>query len=855
MQPPSPWPPSPRWPQVTHANAMPSSTPSAPSAPQRYHLATELRRMGVEPDAAMLDKYVKSHYEKFVGGGGSSSSAAVRSPASASSSSAEHADDLPMADGDDEDGESEHSHEARTPPPPASALFSSTNAATATASPAADAAQPQQQPVAANTFDDFFHFDEDPAELGFKAHQQSQQQPLVAASVAFSSASFYLEPPPYALTTAAATPGAESSEQDAVGGLAAAAADEADMSTFVFDSTFDTSASFAGFDTSALSFESASTSASICASGNFAAEEDSIMHDADPVTLAAIPPFSCAALAAPPAPPAPSVDPSLVTLSAAGEKAQQGEEEEADEDEITFEPHAASSSAVPEVGADIVPTATAQAALAPAGEDGEEEDATTTPSHAQAQQQKRSGSAGAKTVAPPQIKREASARDGDAELDALLSGESASLPAGIPASMRFVASDLRPTPEEYKRLSSKEKRQLRNKISARNFRNRRKEYITQLEEQLHDREDQLARLEAAMHRVTQENDGLRAQVLALKSRQQQPQQPQQPALGGRVPILSTVDVNKIIELLQRNAATTAAAAVSADGGDQQISPNVPVAPLASSRPDTLTTTTAAVSANSPRLAAASTARVAVLRRASNNGSAAAAAAVAAPASSPAPAPASASTSACAHAPASVSAGGEPTVNTRKDLGVPTSGAGAASTSSFWGGSGGRGGYTSVHTTLLPPLRLATVLTPAQMLMQMQMPFAPPAYGPGLSAGTDKACERDAAGLLAHITELYVSRCAASKNGKEQCLGAALGDSSNTSISKQCVEDDELPSYAQALAQPPAFTAVTTVLDAATVATAAAAAAAASLRTVDQAPFVPAARAFEPADAKLIELLC
>ena len=36
------------------------------------------------------------------------------------------------------------------------------------------------------------------------------------------------------------------------------------------------------------------------------------------------------------------------------------------------------------------------------------------------------------------------------------------------------ADDWRPTPEEYQKLSSREKRQLRNKISARNFRNRRK---------------------------------------------------------------------------------------------------------------------------------------------------------------------------------------------------------------------------------------------------------------------------------------------------------------------------------------------------------------------------------------------
>jgi len=36
------------------------------------------------------------------------------------------------------------------------------------------------------------------------------------------------------------------------------------------------------------------------------------------------------------------------------------------------------------------------------------------------------------------------------------------------------SDDWRPSPEEYKKMSSKEKRQLRNKISARNFRVRRK---------------------------------------------------------------------------------------------------------------------------------------------------------------------------------------------------------------------------------------------------------------------------------------------------------------------------------------------------------------------------------------------
>ncbi len=45
---------------------------------------------------------------------------------------------------------------------------------------------------------------------------------------------------------------------------------------------------------------------------------------------------------------------------------------------------------------------------------------------------------------------------------------------GILATTSVEPDDWRPTPEEYKKMSSKEKRQLRNKISARNFRVRRK---------------------------------------------------------------------------------------------------------------------------------------------------------------------------------------------------------------------------------------------------------------------------------------------------------------------------------------------------------------------------------------------
>ena len=55
-----------------------------------------------------------------------------------------------------------------------------------------------------------------------------------------------------------------------------------------------------------------------------------------------------------------------------------------------------------------------------------------------------------------------------------LNKEKKDLPAGILTTTSIEPDDWRPTPEEYKKMSSKEKRQLRNKISARNFRVRRK---------------------------------------------------------------------------------------------------------------------------------------------------------------------------------------------------------------------------------------------------------------------------------------------------------------------------------------------------------------------------------------------
>ena len=52
--------------------------------------------------------------------------------------------------------------------------------------------------------------------------------------------------------------------------------------------------------------------------------------------------------------------------------------------------------------------------------------------------------------------------------------------AGMLSTTSNDPDDWRPTPEEYKKMSSKEKRQLRNKISARNFRVRRKGLFSRL---------------------------------------------------------------------------------------------------------------------------------------------------------------------------------------------------------------------------------------------------------------------------------------------------------------------------------------------------------------------------------------
>lgn len=99
--------------------------------------------------------------------------------------------------------------------------------------------------------------------------------------------------------------------------------------------------------------------------------------------------------------------------------------------------------------------------------------------------------------------------------------------------------DLRPSLEEYNKMSSKEKRQLRNKISARNFRNRRKEYITLLEDQLCERDSIIKQLQEQLSSLRLENGELQEELRTYRTR-----------------AVSTTGVSKLITALQRNAQTS-----------------------------------------------------------------------------------------------------------------------------------------------------------------------------------------------------------------------------------------------------------------------------------------------------------
>ncbi|KAI0646656.1 hypothetical protein C8Q79DRAFT_1000915 [Trametes meyenii] len=89
-------------------------------------------------------------------------------------------------------------------------------------------------------------------------------------------------------------------------------------------------------------------------------------------------------------------------------------------------------------------------------------------------------------------------------------------PSGVISTTSVEPDDWRPTPEEYKKMSSKEKRQLRNKISARNFRVRRKEYITTLEGDIAERDRLIDAIRTELGSTKNENVALRQEIAQLK---------------------------------------------------------------------------------------------------------------------------------------------------------------------------------------------------------------------------------------------------------------------------------------------------------------------------------------------------
>ncbi|KAI0336596.1 hypothetical protein GY45DRAFT_1332714 [Cubamyces sp. BRFM 1775] len=107
-------------------------------------------------------------------------------------------------------------------------------------------------------------------------------------------------------------------------------------------------------------------------------------------------------------------------------------------------------------------------------------------------------------------------------------------PAGLMSTTSSEPDDWRPSPEEYKKMSSKEKRQLRNKISARNFRVRRKgkctfsqflltvhtnfcaEYIATLEGDIAERDRLIDAIRSELGSTKNENVALRQEIAQLK---------------------------------------------------------------------------------------------------------------------------------------------------------------------------------------------------------------------------------------------------------------------------------------------------------------------------------------------------
>ncbi|PPQ82532.1 hypothetical protein CVT25_007141 [Psilocybe cyanescens] len=126
--------------------------------------------------------------------------------------------------------------------------------------------------------------------------------------------------------------------------------------------------------------------------------------------------------------------------------------------------------------------------------------------------------------------------------------------------------DWRPSPEVFAKMTSKEKRQLRNKISARNFRVRRKEYISTLEGDIAERDRMLDHFRTQLGSQESENLALRQEIAALKKA----------LLEGRG---GPINLPPPAPLPEQSAAQTLAASASASSSSSTLFSSRPSTPL------------------------------------------------------------------------------------------------------------------------------------------------------------------------------------------------------------------------------------------------------------------------------------
>jgi hypothetical protein len=100
---------------------------------------------------------------------------------------------------------------------------------------------------------------------------------------------------------------------------------------------------------------------------------------------------------------------------------------------------------------------------------------------------------------------------------------------------------------ELKKMTSKERRQMRNKISARNFRVRRKEYISTLEAQVQLHQDEAKQLREQMFVMEEENKKLQEEIEQLR-RQSALETTKQPARVPPTSILTTHNFDKDLSI-------------------------------------------------------------------------------------------------------------------------------------------------------------------------------------------------------------------------------------------------------------------------------------------------------------------